>query len=264
LVERNNRVVEEALRHYVSPSHDDWDLYLPFLEFALNSAKHESTGGSAFQLNRISQPLAPLQALLLLQGKLPASKSETFAVRSHLHYRFAHRLVHQAKNRMKQFADSKRTMRVFEPGSLVLLSTKYLKLCKALNRKKFMPRFLGPLTVTERVGKNAYKLSLPASMQRIHDTFHVSLLFPYRQGSRMQVPPPAAVDGMDHFEVDSIIDHREVAGEREYLVTYLGYPSSDNSWEPESELYNAADAIRDYQIRMNLPERPPRTLNPVD
>jgi hypothetical protein len=63
---------------------------------------------------------------------------------------------------------------------------------------------------------------------------------------------------MDHFEVDSVIDHRDIAGNREYLITFLGYPSSDNSWEPECELTNAADAIRDYQIRMNLPERPPR------
>jgi transposase InsO family protein len=256
LVERNNRVVEEALRHYVSPSHDDWDIYLPFLEFALNNAKHEATGCSAFQLNRITQPLAPLQALLQLQSKIPAS--ETFAVKTHLHYRFAHRLLHQAKNRMKQLADSKRTIRSFEPGSHVLLSTKYLKLCKSLSRKKFMPRFLGPLSVTERIGKNAYKLNLPASMQRIHDVFHVSLLFPYKQGTRMQVPPSATVEGMEHFEVDAIIDHRDVAGSREYLVTWLGYPSSDNSWEPESELFSAAEAVRAYQIRMNLPERPPK------
>ena len=36
--ERANRVLEEMLRQYVSPNHDDWDEHLDMAEFAINDA----------------------------------------------------------------------------------------------------------------------------------------------------------------------------------------------------------------------------------
>ena len=256
LVERTNRVVEEAIRHFVSPLHDDWDQFLPFLEFALNSARHQSTGCSAFELNRVSRPLAPLQALLELQHQVPAARQ--FAVRTHLQFQRAHELVHAAKNRMKQLTDNNRKLREFSTGDHVLLSTKNLKLCKSVRRRKFMPRFLGPIQVIEKIGRNAYKLKLPGSMVRVHDVFHVSLLFPYRHGSRLQMPPPARAEGFDNFEVDQVLDHRDLADKsREYLISWRGYPPGDNSWEPEPALSAALEAIHAYQVRHNLPLRDP-------
>ena len=48
--ERVNRVLEEMLRHFNSPRQDDWDEYLSLAEFAVNNAKHASTGQSPFFL----------------------------------------------------------------------------------------------------------------------------------------------------------------------------------------------------------------------
>ena len=59
-VERMNRIVQEVLRHYVSPRADNWDRLLPLVEFAINSAKQESTGFSPFQLNYGRNPSSPL------------------------------------------------------------------------------------------------------------------------------------------------------------------------------------------------------------
>jgi hypothetical protein len=36
--ERANLTIEEMLRHHVHPLHDDWDRYLPVLEFAYNNS----------------------------------------------------------------------------------------------------------------------------------------------------------------------------------------------------------------------------------
>ena len=58
-VERMNRVIEEALRHFVGPAHDDWDEYIPHIEFSINNSRSESTGCTSFQLNRITPPLSP-------------------------------------------------------------------------------------------------------------------------------------------------------------------------------------------------------------
>jgi len=34
--ERMNRVIEDTIRHFVSPTQDDWDTLLPCVEFAMN------------------------------------------------------------------------------------------------------------------------------------------------------------------------------------------------------------------------------------
>ena len=42
--ERVNKVVEEMLRAYVTPHHDNWDEYLGAVEFAYNDSEHANTG----------------------------------------------------------------------------------------------------------------------------------------------------------------------------------------------------------------------------
>ena len=44
-----NRTLEDMLRHYVAPSQDDWDDWLPWAEFAMNNAFNHSIQDNALQ-----------------------------------------------------------------------------------------------------------------------------------------------------------------------------------------------------------------------
>ena len=58
--ERANRVLEEMLRHYVSPYHDDWDEHLDMAEFAINDAWQEFVQGTPFMLTYGQHPFNSL------------------------------------------------------------------------------------------------------------------------------------------------------------------------------------------------------------
>jgi RNase H-like domain found in reverse transcriptase/Reverse transcriptase (RNA-dependent DNA polymerase)/Integrase zinc binding domain/Chromo (CHRromatin Organisation MOdifier) domain len=61
--ERLNRVIQEMLRNYVSPSHDDWDEYLDLAEFAYNNSYHESIKTTPFRLTYGLDPRSPLSTI---------------------------------------------------------------------------------------------------------------------------------------------------------------------------------------------------------
>jgi len=109
---------------------------------------------------------------------------------------------------------------------------------------------VGPFKVIQKVGKVAYKLELPASM-KVHPVFHVNLLHKYRSDGTVQPPPPPVlVDDQLEYEVERILQHRDVAlgrkrSRREYLIKWLGYGPEHNSWERVSDMH-CDDLIQEY------------------
>ena len=49
--ERMNRVLEDMLRHYITPKMDNWDDMLPVLEFAINNSYQDSIKDTPFYAN---------------------------------------------------------------------------------------------------------------------------------------------------------------------------------------------------------------------
>ena len=85
---------------------------------------------------------------------------------------------------------------------------------RLIGSRKLLPRWLGPFTIIERIGEQAYKLNLGASRIRgIHPVFHVSLLREYLDNGLSSGPaPPILVEEAEEYEVAAIKGHRTIRG----------------------------------------------------
>ena len=258
-VERLNRVIEEAVRHFVGPAHDDWDEFLPHIEFSINSAKSESTGCTPFQLNRITPPLSPTSlAFNMTQEKRPAP-----SVMHRMYFHLAKQALAEAKQSMWTKNDKYHKLPVFLPGDLVLLSMRKIAVHHPSLRKKFGPRWIGPCMVVDLVGDTAAQIELPSTLKHlgIHDVFHYSVLKHYVESENPVVeenPESAKPTALDvnigqSFEVEAIVDfmrsrkctHSGVKRPH-FLVKWVGYDSSHDMWLPLDALADCLDKVAHY------------------
>ncbi|XP_071921812.1 uncharacterized protein [Coffea arabica] len=108
-----------------------------------------------------------------------------------------------AQSQQKSYADHRRKDLECEIGDKVFLRVTPLKgKIKGGKGKKLQPRYIGPFGILQRIGKVAYRLELPASLSRIHDVFHVSLLKKYHPDPTHILPP-------EDIELDGFLAYEE-------------------------------------------------------
>jgi hypothetical protein len=117
----------------------------------------------------------------------------------------------RAQQRMKHQADKGRSDREFSVGDFVYVKLQpyvqgsvAVRACHKLNFKYF-----GPFQIIARIGKVAYKLSLPASAT-VHPVFHVSQLKPCTQAPKL-VSHALPTTNLDVQYPAQILDHRSVS-----------------------------------------------------
>ncbi|MCI41288.1 hypothetical protein A2U01_0062521, partial [Trifolium medium] len=84
------------------------------------------------------------------------------------------------QDHQKSYADKRRRPLEFEAWEHVFLRvTPTTGVGRALKTKRLTPKFIGPYQIAERIGKVAYRITLPPVLSQIHDVFHVSQLRKY-------------------------------------------------------------------------------------
>jgi hypothetical protein len=83
---------------------------------------------------------------------------------------------------------------------------------------------------------------------------HLSTLFQetLAHGSNYLHPPPDLINSIEEHEVKFITWHRLHGRSHQYLVKWKGYPTADNTWEPESNLEHAAELLKEYKDQHSL------------
>ena len=242
--ERTNQEVETALRAVVNFHQDDWVDWLPIIEFALNNRYKRSLGTTPFYANYGFHP----QIGSLPHVESPVVSVEDFVKQLQQVQRDTKRSLEQAAIDMKRFYDRHRSRTPeYSVGQKVLLDNADL----SLNRptRKLSERRSGPFVIKERVGTHAYRLELPSQWKNVHPVFHVSKLEAYHEdpaSPNFSNPPPDVIEGEPEWEVECVLGSRVNNRRLMYLVKWLGWPDSENSWESERNLIHAKDAVQDF------------------
>ena len=210
-------------------------------QLAINNSWQETVQETPFFLEHGRHPWIPgmtfkMAGITSQEGRMKAREGMPKAWRDALSR--ARKCILEATERSKRTFDKHRKEVCFEVGDRVLLSTKNLYF-KGLDCRKLLPRFIGPFTVEEKVGRVSYKLALPDTMS-VHPVFHVELL---RQFKGIGVFPSPAVeceDGTVYWEIDSIVAVRGEGDKRRYRVRWNGFGPEWDTWEPRKRLMEDA------------------------
>ncbi|KAJ9543424.1 hypothetical protein OSB04_023131 [Centaurea solstitialis] len=172
--ERTIQTLEDMLRSCVIDFGGNWYTHLPLVEFAYNNSFHSSIGMAPFEAlygRKCRTPTCWLEA-----GEKQFAGPEIIQETADKVKGIRERLK-AAQDRQKSYADKKRRPVNFQVGERVMLKVSPWKgIIRFGKRGKLSPRFLGPFTILEKVGLQAYRLELPPEMDGIHPTFHVCYL----------------------------------------------------------------------------------------
>jgi hypothetical protein len=243
LSERKNQWIEQYLRLITMAQPEDWTEWLSITSAVHNNRRNTTTR------------LSPNQILLGYEIKLFPSEQTTSNNQT-----VEDRMKQMIEKRVQAIDALNKSAQAFQPPSQYRQGDKVW--LEALNLRfphqssKLNPKRYGPFRILKEISSVAYRLELPASW-RIHDVFHASLLSPYQEttahGPNFSRPPPDLIDGTEVFEVKRIISHQRQGRSRtlQYLIKWKGYPESDNTWEPATQIH-APDLLRAYHRKRPL------------
>jgi hypothetical protein len=201
--------MQQYLPAYVNYQQDDWAHFLPMAEFAANNHVSETTGILPFFANYGLNPKIEFEPDVRVDNP---EENEAHILANHLSE--IHDLIKSemsfAQDRQQEYADQHcLPAPAYHPGDSVWLNGQNLR----TNRpsRKLDDKYYGPFPVIKEVGKYAYELNLPATMD-IHPILHVSLLEPVSNdpfpGQAVTPPGPIIVEGESKYEVEEVLDSR--------------------------------------------------------
>ena len=229
-MERTNQEIKIYLCIFCANNPWKWTDFLPTAEFHHNSIPHSSTKVSLFSLLHGYEPrVYPslgrtfLPALENCWTSLEEAQKEALA---------AHETACQIMREQNT-----RNFSSWKVGDKVWLEA--TNLCLNYPSRKLAPKQQGPFEISQVLSLLTYHLCLPPTW-KIHNVFHATLLSSYKEteahGPNFSKSLPDLIGAEEEYKVKRIVSHCGTLGCCRYLTTWKGYPSSENTWEPESNL----------------------------
>ena len=227
-MERVNQCMETYLRCFISSCPSKWIKWIGLAEFWYNTSYHSAIKMCPFQALYGRSPRyfgITAEALLVknLQEWVTERQLITALLKQHLH---------RANNRMKLFADAKRSERSFAVGDWVYVRMQpYIQTSLAIRANARLAfRFFGPFLIEQRIGSLSYRLRLPAGC-KLHPVFHVSQLRKGAPPDEVHTELPVIDDAAPpHHVPEAVLRTRQVPQHgkmlEQILVHWTGLPAS--------------------------------------
>lgn len=196
LVERLNKTLKAVLAAFVNVKQDDWDDHVSMAAFTINAARQESTRYTPFELLQGRVPTLPVENRFPHSVDHPEGPARR-ALRIQRWREEARQIVKGVQSKAKRRIDPKRRLpRPYLPGDLVLVARTLHKKGKTA---KFLPKFIGPFQVVNRVFATTYLVESVAIDRRPRTwrrfRAHESQLRPFRVREERTMVPQASEIG---------------------------------------------------------------------
>ena len=260
---------------------NQWEQYLPLVEYAYNDTVHTSTGKAPFEIIE-GRPKLPL--LLKTNDKIFAA--DEYVRDISVAFGKIKEAISHAQEKHKRAVDKHRRSLAFKENDWVLLRFTKARLRHTTGKNKqgeptghqkyyiessfqllgisIMARLrqINWQEQTRRTNgssKVLYRLKLLASWH-IHNAFHVSLLKPYKcepPNEQIQEEPPDFDEQEEILWPEKILRHEDKmlrSGKviRRYLIRFRNYPPEDAQWMQEPQLKDHLVMLQDYKLLHNL------------
>jgi transposase InsO family protein len=180
LTERFNKTLADMLSMYVDIDHKDWDSFLPFVTFAYNTAKQDTTGFTPFFL------LHGREAETTMDTMFPFYPDDSYddyvdhlLTKAEEARQLARTRTLIAQDREQERYNTKHRPVTYRPGELVWVFTPVRKVGLS---EKLLRRYFGPYKVLRRLSAVNYEVEdfdPDSRRRRRRDVVHVLRMKPY-------------------------------------------------------------------------------------
>ena len=259
--ERLNQTIEAYLRVFVQHEQNDWVSLLPMAEFAYNNSVTIGNGMTPIFANYGFHPAAvdpPTEEPLNPASTIYAHWMQTV-------FNESRRGLEAAQERMCRYTDPERkTPPVYQVGDLVILSGRNIKTRRPT--RKLDHKNHGPFQIEKIISPLAVRLTLSRKW-KIHNTFHVSLLEPYRTSEHRAPPDPSKVlreaddiEQSEEYDVEEVMSSIERGrGNKKrilYLVRWLDYPERKDWTEEPYDNFSIGGLEKLREFHQRNPDAP--------
>lgn len=237
LQERMFRRTNQLLRTMVNSRQDDWESFLPLVEFHLNSVPRKGINKTPFEIDLGYQPTLTLaNELLQHEGARHAAAEELMD-----NFKNTDLMIQNTIKEMRQEQNARRSenraILKFEKGDKVFLNTSHIKeFCNKLAK-----RWLGPLKILEVLKYDTYKLQFPPRFKKMHPVVHVSKLKPARISDQQLTKTAGNYENINEEDnetptIEAIVDHRTRRNKLEFRVRFEDLAAAHDQWLPANAI----------------------------